>query len=71
MNAGKSLKEQNAWLIRTALVVHAVAFAYVVFQPLPVAQFAEPGIGHKIQEFLAPGLSHSALLRSRGCFCSV
>ena len=55
MSAGKSLKEQNAWLIRTALVVHAVAFAYVVFQPLPFAQFVEPSIGQKIQEFLAPG----------------
>jgi hypothetical protein len=55
MSAGKSLKQQNAWLIRTALVVHAVAFAYVVFQLLPFAQFVEPGIGQKIQEFLAPG----------------
>jgi hypothetical protein len=55
MSAGKSLKEQNAWLIRTALVVHAVAFAYVVLQPLPIAQFVEPGIGQKLKEFLAPG----------------
>jgi hypothetical protein len=55
MNTGKSLKEQNAWLIRTALVVHALAFAYVVFRPLPIAQFAEPGIAQKFQEFLAPG----------------
>jgi uncharacterized membrane protein len=55
MTATKSLKEQNAWLIRTALVVHAVAFAYVVFQPLPIIQFAEPGLMHKVQGFLAPG----------------
>jgi hypothetical protein len=55
MSAGKSLKEQNAWLIRTALIVHALAFAYVVFQPLPIVQFVEPGIGQKLQEFLAPG----------------
>jgi hypothetical protein len=55
MSAGKSLKEQNAWLIRTALVVHALAFAYVVLKPFPIAQFAEPGIGKQIQEFLAPG----------------
>ena len=55
MTATKSLKEQNAWLIRTALVVHAVAFAYVVFQPLPIIQFAEPGLTRKLQAFLAPG----------------
>jgi hypothetical protein len=55
MTAGKSLKEQNAWLIRTALVVQAAAFAYVVFQTLPIIQFAEPGLARKIQDFLAPG----------------
>jgi hypothetical protein len=55
MTATKSLKEQNAWLIRTALVVHAVAFAYVVFQPLPIIQFAEPELTRKLQAFLAPG----------------
>src|SRR5579872_1488635 len=55
MTAAKSLKEQNAWLIRTALVVHALAFAYVVFQPLPIIQFAEPGLANKVQSFLAPG----------------
>lgn len=55
MSTGKSLKAQNAWLIRTALVVHAVAFAYVVFRPLPIAQFAQPGIAQKFQEFIAPG----------------
>jgi hypothetical protein len=55
MTSGKSLKERNAWLVRTALVVQALAFSYVVFRPLPIAQFIEPGIGAKIQEFLAPG----------------
>jgi hypothetical protein len=55
MSAAKSLKEQNAWLIRTALVVHAVAFAYVVFQPFPIVQFAEPELTRKLQAFLAPG----------------
>ncbi|WP_342724181.1 hypothetical protein AAFG07_34665 [Bradyrhizobium sp. B097] len=55
MSAAKSLKEQNAWLIRTALVVHAVAFAYVVFQPFPIVQFVEPELTRKLQAFLAPG----------------
>jgi hypothetical protein len=55
MSATKSLKEQNAWLIRTALVLQAAAFAYVVFQPFPIIQFAEPGLARKMQDFLAPG----------------
>lgn len=55
MTAGKSLKEQNAWLIRTALVVQAAAFAYVVFEPFPIIQFTEPGVARKLQDFLAPG----------------
>jgi hypothetical protein len=54
MKARKSLKEQNAWLVRTALVLHALAFAYVVFQPFPLAQFAGPDSLHKVQQFLAP-----------------
>lgn len=55
MTTGKSLKEQNAWLIRTALVVHAIAFTYVVFEPLPIAQFTDQGFMRKLHEFLAPG----------------
>jgi hypothetical protein len=55
MSTGKSLKEQNAWLIRTALVIHAVAFAYIVFEPFPIAQMTETGFARKLQDFLAPG----------------
>lgn len=55
MTSGKSLKEQNAWLIRTALVVQMLVFAYVVFKPLPIEQLADAGVMRKVQEFLAPG----------------
>lgn len=55
MRAGKSLKEQNAWLIRAVLAVHALAFLYVAFEPLPIAQFSDPGFMKKVQGFLAPG----------------
>lgn len=55
MTAAKSLKEQNAWLIRAALVLQALAFAYVVLEPLPLTQFTEPAAMRKLQEFLAPG----------------
>jgi hypothetical protein len=55
MTAGKSLKDQNAWLIRISLVLHALAFAYVVLRPFPISQFAEGGFIKHVQEFLAPG----------------
>jgi hypothetical protein len=55
MSRGKSLKEQNAWLIRAALVVHALAFAYVVLRPFPLSQFVDESFRRHVQEFLAPG----------------
>ena len=51
----KSLKEQNAWLIRTVLLIHAIAFAYIAFDPFPLAQFRGPEGWSKIQALLAPG----------------
>jgi hypothetical protein len=38
-----------------ALVVHALAFAYVVLKPFPISQFTDAGFSKHIQEFLAPG----------------
>lgn len=55
MSTSKSLKEQNTWLIRVVLLVHALAFTYVVLGPLP---FSGPGVletGGKIQALLVPG----------------
>jgi hypothetical protein len=51
----KSLKEQNAWLIRVVLVLHALAFAYVVLRPFPLSQFVDESFHKHVQEFLAPG----------------
>ncbi len=62
MTTGKSLKEQNAWLIRAVLVLHALAFAYVVVQPLPLADVSLAGLGEKAQHYLAPGSISLALI---------
>jgi hypothetical protein len=51
----KSLKEQNAWLIRAALVLHGLAFAYVVARPFPLSQFLDESFRKHVQAFLAPG----------------
>jgi hypothetical protein len=55
MSNGKSLKEKNAWLIRITLVLHAMAFAYVVFKPFPISQFADQSFMKHLQQFIAPG----------------
>ena len=55
MSAGQSLKEQNAWLIRTALLLHAVAFTYVAFEPVVFAHLSQPNIIQKLQDTLVPG----------------
>src|SRR4051812_15925101 len=55
MSATKSLKDQNAWLIRMALVAQTLAFAYVVLSPFPASQFLESGFTKHLQEILAPG----------------
>jgi hypothetical protein len=55
MTRGKSLKEQNAWLIRTALVLHACAFAYVIYPPSPLAQMEGVEFLRKVHGVIAPG----------------
>jgi hypothetical protein len=50
-----SLKEQNAWLMRAALVLHAVAFAWVAFTPFVLAQLAAPDALDRMKAALAPG----------------
>lgn len=62
MKAAKSLKEQNAWLIRATLLIHALAFAYVAFEPFPIAQISDPGFSKKVQGLLAPGSISLALI---------
>jgi uncharacterized membrane protein len=62
MIRGKSLKEQNAWLLRAALVVHACAFAYVVFDPLPLPEIEGAEFLRKVQALAAPGTIALALI---------
>jgi hypothetical protein len=50
-----SLKQQNAWLLRTALIVHAAAFLYVAFEPLVTARINEGGSLEQLEHMLVPG----------------
>lgn len=57
-----SLKEQNAWLLRAVLLLHAVVFAYVAFEPVMLAQLHRPDLVQKLQEALAPGTLSLAVI---------
>lgn len=62
MSDGASLKEQNAWLIRAILLLHAIAFAYVAFEPFFLAQISRPDILQKLHQVLAPGAISLAVI---------
>jgi len=62
MSSDPSLKEQNAWLVRAALLLHTVAFAYVAFEPFVLAQLAQPDVLQKLQDTLAPGAISLAII---------
>lgn len=55
MSKDPSLKQQNAWLIRAALLVHALGFAYVAFAPFITARLGDTGSLAQLQAALAPG----------------
>ena len=62
MSDQTSLKAQNAWLIRAVLLIHALAFAYVAFEPFVLAQLARPDALDKIKAALAPGSLSLAII---------
>ncbi len=61
-NQPQSLKAQNAWLIRAALVLHAVAFAWIAFEPIVLAQLTRADALEKIKAALAPGSLSLAII---------
>lgn len=62
MAATKTLKEQNAWLIRTAMVVHMAAFAWVVAAPSPGTRWTVTTIAGKIEAAAVPGSASLGLI---------
>lgn len=62
MSGGASLKEQNAWLVRAALLLHVIAFAYVAYEPFVLAQLDQADILQKLQGTLAPGAISLAII---------
>lgn len=62
MSGQTSLKAQNAWLIRAALGLHVLLFAYVAFEPVLLAQLAGPNALERAKAALAPGTLSLAII---------
>lgn len=55
MSDSKSLKEQNAWLIRAAMIAHIVAFAWIAAEPLKLLSLDARGVAQKLEALALPG----------------
>lgn len=62
MAEGKSLKEQNAWLIRAVMIGHFVAFAWVTANPLHLPSLSQPALLAKLEAAAAPGTAALGLI---------
>jgi hypothetical protein len=62
MGEKKSLKEQNAWLLRAILALHFVLFSLVAFEPYNLDQWTKIHFTEKFSEILAPGSISLALI---------
>lgn len=62
MAEGKSLKEQNAGLIRAAMIGHVVAFAWIAAEPLHLLSMDGRMLVARLEEAAAPGTAALGLI---------
>lgn len=62
MADGKSLKQQNAWLIRAVMIGHFVAFTWVVANPLKLPLLSQSALAAKLEAVAAPGTAALGLI---------
>lgn len=62
MADGKSLKEQNAGLIRAAMIGHIVAFAWVAVEPLHLLSMNDRTLVARLETAAAPGTAALGLI---------
>lgn len=58
----KSLKEQNAVLIRAAMIGHVVAFAWIAFEPLSLLSMNGSMVAVRLEAAAAPGTAAFGLI---------
>lgn len=62
MAEGKSLKEQNAWLIRAAMIGHILAFAWIAAEPLRLLSMDGRAFAARLEAAAAPGTAALGLI---------
>lgn len=62
MADGKSLKEQNAWLIRAAMIGHIVAFVWIAVEPLRLISMNGRTFLARLETAAAPGTAAFGLI---------
>lgn len=62
MADAKSLKEQNAWLIRAAMIAHIVAFAWIALEPGKLIKAGWVELGKKLEGSAIPGSASLGLI---------
>lgn len=62
MSETKSLKEQNAWLIRAAMIAHMAAFAWISLEPSKLIAIGSVNLAKKLEEFAVPGSASLGLI---------
>lgn len=62
MPEGKTLKEQNAGLIRAVMIGHMVAFAWVAGQPLRLLKMDWSSLASRLETLAAPGTAALGLI---------
>ena len=58
----KSLKEQNAWLIRAAMIAHATAFLVVALEPAKLIKARSVQLVTKLEAMAVPGSASLGLI---------
>lgn len=62
MAEGKSLKEQNAWLIRAAMIGHILAFVWIAAEPLRLLSMDGRAFAARLEAAAAPGTAALGLI---------
>ena len=62
MSEGKTLKEQNAWLIRAAMIAHMIAFAWIAGEPLRLVKMDGLSLAGRLEALAAPGTAALGLI---------
>lgn len=62
MADAKSLKEQNAWLVRAAMIAHIAAFGWIAAEPAELVRSGPAQLAAKLEAMAVPGSASLGLI---------